>query len=62
MCTSIFLCFEMCEYVMLFLSRLEGIFHAYCVYSYFLRLIKVGHNVMYLLGHIVMVLHRDADV
>ena len=24
--------------------------------------VKVGHNVVYLLGHIVMVLHRDADV
>ena len=35
-CTSVFFCFEMCEYIMLFLSRLEGIFHAYCVHSYFL--------------------------
>ena len=55
----------MCEYIMLFLSLLEGMFHAiaYCVYSYFLRLrIYIRHIVVYLLGHIVIVLHRGADV
>ena len=52
-CTNLILCFEMCEYIMLFLSSLEGIFNAiaYCVYSYFCGF--VDYIVVYLLGHIV---------
>ena len=32
-----------------------------CIHIFY-DFVKVGHNVVYLLGHIVMVLHRGADV
>ena len=61
-CTSVFLCFEMCEYIMLFLSRLKASFMLIVCIHIFCFFVNVGDNVVYLLGHIVMVLHRGADV
>ena len=63
MCISVFLCFEICEYIIFFFgAALKASFMLIVCIHIFCDYLKVGQNVVYLLGHIVIVLHRGADV